>query len=178
VSQVIQFFSAAVVAIFTIQPVMVLVHEAGHARVAERVTNRSVALYVRSGSRRCSNRLILRLLRLRRTDIWIGWKGRGGLTTHEGPDDSDSWKTLLNAGCAATLWGAFAGGLLLVVACLIDAPTAVDGALTVWLAACLADQCNRFPWPGPGKSFGSDGWHRREMKRCPGYLPPVPLSRR
>jgi len=178
VSQVTRFFFTLVVAIFAIQPVMVLVHEAGHARVAERTTCGPVTLYVRSSSHRCRNRVLLRLLGLRRTDIWIGWKGHGGLTTHEGPRDSDSWRTLVSAGCAATLRGALAGVVVLVAAFLLDAPTAVNGAVAAWLSVCLGDQLNRLPRPQTGKSFGSDGWYRREMKRCPGYLPPVPWQRR
>lgn len=56
-------------------------------------------------------------------------------------------------------------------------PTAVPVIAAVWSGMYLIDQLTRLPDAGAEiGSYGSDGWHLREIRRDPSYLPPPPMG--
>src|SRR5690242_571299 len=87
----------ALISMIAFRPILLLIHEAGHARAAERETSGPVEIRVGSAGREIQATLLRRAMGLTRTAVWVGLGGRGGGTLHDGPETTEQWIKILRA---------------------------------------------------------------------------------
>lgn len=161
------------------QPLVLLIHEAGHARAAERHTTGPVEMRVRGAHRELRAAIIRRLFNLERTSIWISLKGLHGGVSHDGPEGREEWVAILRGPVWPLRIVGFAVSLVFVGLVVLWPNPWLLAVLGGFLLDIGLDRVgNGLLRLRPSrKHFGTDAWHLARCKKVPGYLPPVFIAR-